>query len=138
MRNNYMQASFNQVCKDAIKAKDIKSDERYVSLYESRPFYGGPEEGGWWGSDVYLVAAKKFENETLAMEARDAVLQLAEDLNKDAKRSFGEQCAREMEWLDARGLDADYLPEPDGETRYFVNVEKKRGKSESKGDRYYS
>lgn len=42
-----------------------------------------------------------------------------------------------MEWLEARGLDADYLPEPDGELSYFVTIEDQPGSSESRGCRHY-
>jgi len=40
----------------------------------------------------------------------------------EAKKAYGEQCVREMEWLDARMLDADYLPEPDGPSDFSVLV----------------
>lgn len=43
--------SFFQVCGDA-----KPSNSFYVSLYSARPFYGGPEEGGWWGRDYVLEA----------------------------------------------------------------------------------
>lgn len=114
--------AFFTVCDDAQPA-----ESHYLSLYVSVPYYGGPEEGGWWGSDTLLVAYKHF-NTKEAMEAAKAKVEaLAEELNEQAKRDFGDQCLLEMEWLDARGLDADYLPEVDGESSYWVTTEEVPG-----------
>ena len=38
--------AFFNICREAKPAKSS-----YVSLYVNVPYYGGPEEGGWWGSD---------------------------------------------------------------------------------------
>ena len=43
----------------------------------------------------------------------------------------------EMEWCEARGLDADYLPEPDGEVTYHVVTEDTPGEGVSRGCRHY-
>lgn len=117
MSDSYLEHAFHEVCNKAIKCEGC-----YVALMERVPFYGGPEEGGWWGTDTNVVAYQHFPSEELAHAAADRVRELAEKLSVEAKREYGQQCLREMEWLDARGLDADYLPEPDGEREYYVTV----------------
>jgi hypothetical protein len=117
------------------QAKPARSS--YVSLYVRAPYYGGPEEGGWWGSDTILVAYQEYPSEQQAEAARLAVEQLAAELTHEAKRGHGQQCLREMEWLEARGLDADYLPEVDGPEDYFVAVEEQPGALSSTGCRHY-
>ena len=110
----------------------------FVSLYERRPFYGGPEEGGWWGSDSVLMAYQEFSSKEAAEAARDAVRLLADGMIDEDRKTWQEHCSRQCDWLDARGLDADYLPETAGPTDYFVTVEDAPGSQESKGDRMYS
>jgi hypothetical protein len=117
--NTYIREAFEQVCKDA------KQPEKwYVILTECVSFYGGPEEGGWWGNDNIVIAYKEYPTEAAAKAAAVAVRQLAEELSQQSQREFGEQCLREMDWLDARGLDADFLPEPDGASKFYVTVAK--------------
>jgi hypothetical protein len=130
--SNIKSAFFN-ICKDAKPAESA-----YVSLYISIPFYGGPEEGGWWGSDVELVASEKFTCLERAEAGAKEVQRMADILNRDAKNTFYERCRAECDWLEARGLDDDFLPEVDGETSYFVVVEEYKGSRERKGDRQYS
>lgn len=124
--------AFFSICKEAKPAT-----ANYVSLYASVPYYGGPEEGGWWGRDVRLIAYHCFDTTEQAMVAIDQINELVRQMNADEKRAFGEQCLREMEWLEARGLDADYLPEPDGETTYFICSEDTLGSRVSNGPRHY-
>jgi hypothetical protein len=69
--------------------------------------------------------------------ARAKVEALAIELNEQARRDFGEQCLREMAWLEARGLDSDYLPEVDGESSYSVVTEDVPGSMVSQGCRHY-
>jgi hypothetical protein len=113
----YLQEAFNQVCKEAKTAKCW-----YVSLMENRPFYDGPEEGGWWGCDTVVVAYQQFDTEEAANNAKQAVEKLAAELTEESKKDFGKQCLQEMDWLEQRGLDADFLPESDGESDFFVVV----------------
>lgn len=88
----------------------------------SDPFYGGPEEGGWWGSDTEVIAYRAYISEEIACNVAEAVRQLATELEAEAQKEYGQQCTRELDWLEARGLDADWLPEPDGPTKYYVLV----------------
>ena len=124
--------AFFTACKDATPAASW-----FVSLYVNNPYYGGPEEGGWWGSDTSLVATQEFSTEADANLAQLHVEKLAEQSTNDAKRSYGEQCLAECEWLDARGLDADFLPEVDGHADYWVTIEERAGSCESQGCRHY-
>ena len=127
-----IEAAFHQVCDQAKVASGF-----YVSLYSNRPFYGGPEEGGWWGSDVILEAYQRFDTAEAAQAAREKVEALAKELTNEAKRKFGKQCLKEMQWCDSRGVDYDYLPEPDGEENYFVAIEEQPGEQASQGCRHY-
>jgi hypothetical protein len=129
---SYVKSAFERVCNEAEQAQVC-----FVSLYESVPFYGGPEEGGWWGSDVVLVAHQRFPTEELAESAVERVRKLAVDLEEEAKRAYGQRCLDECGWLEARGLDADYLPEPDGPSKFHVAIENQPGSQESQGCRHY-
>jgi len=130
--DKYIVSAFHQVCRDASPA-----EAHYVSLYANEPFYGGPEEGGWWGQDVVLIAYQEFSTREAAEAAKTAVEKLATELTAESKKEFGDHCLREMEWLEERGLDSDFLPEPDGETEYFVEIEEKPGTQVSFGCRHY-
>jgi hypothetical protein len=113
--SRYLQQAFDLVCKEAKTAETY-----YVALIEDAPFYGGPEEGGWWGSDRVVVAYQAFDTQEAAEAARAEVEKLADELGQQAKRSHGNHCLNQMEWLDARGLDADFLPEDDGPSEFHV------------------
>lgn len=116
-QDSYLQSAFDAVCKEAKKPEGF-----YVVLMERAPFYGGPEEGGWWGSDRIVTAYQHFTTEEAANAAKDQVEKLAKELSEESKKEFGKQCLREMNWLEARGLEADFLREPDGDSEYYVVV----------------
>lgn len=124
--------AFLTVCEDAVPATGM-----YVSLYIRIPFYGGPEEGGWWGSDTELVAYYHYPSEELAEASLDKIQKLADELNREEKRMWGDRCVQEMEWCDARGLDYDFLPETDGESEYFVTTEDTPGQYTRRACRHY-
>jgi len=127
------QQAFYQVCDEAEPVVSA-----YVSLYCSSPFYGGAEEGGWWGTDVHLVSTFH----CMTMEKADAVLEkvkiLAAELNEQAKQSFYTQCLAELDAADRRGIDYDSLREVDGKETYFVVTEEIQGEHTSIGDRHWS
>lgn len=129
---NFIQAAFDVVMPDAVLA-----DEWFVSLVESIPYYGGPEEGGWWGRDTSLVAYRKYPSEELATAAAAAVEKLAAELRAEAQKTYGDHCRLELDWLEARGLDADFLPEPDGPSEFLVRVTHGQPVQESCGSRRY-
>jgi hypothetical protein len=124
--------AFFNICREAKPAKSS-----YVSLYVNVPYYGGPEEGGWWGSDNVLVAYHQCGNDVEAEHVKARVEEMAEELSREAKRDFGRTCAAQCEWLEARGLDSDSLPEVDGEESYFVVVEDTPGQHVTRGCRLY-
>jgi len=82
------------------------------------------------------VAFQSFDSEEGAKAAAEQVRKLAKELEETARKEHGEQCLREMEWLDARGLDADYLPEVDGPSKFHVVVSQGLPE-ESSGPRHY-
>ena len=115
----------------------MQSEHRgcYVSLYERSPFYGGPQEGGWWGEDTTLVSTIRCADEAEAYELCERVQLMAKRLTTEAQNEHGRTCLRECEWLEARGLDSDYLGEVDGPNSYFVVVESRCGENENVGSR---
>lgn len=131
-RDRMINEAFFNICREAKPAKSS-----YVSLYVNVPYYGGPEEGGWWGSDNVLVAYHQCGNDVEAEHVKAKVEELANEMSDDAKRSFGRACLAQCEWLEARGLDSDSLPEVDGEESYFVVVEDAPGQHVTRGCRHY-
>lgn len=127
-----LQEAFEQVCAEA-KPREVW----FVSLYVEEPFYGGPEEGGWWGNDTVLVASQEVNDEKEAEHLRDQVTAMAKGLTADARKVYGERCIRETDWLEARGLDDSFLPETEGPEEYRVVVERRRGENEKRGNRHY-
>lgn len=127
-----LQEAFNKVCSQA-----KQRESHYVSLYCRHSFYGGPEEGGWWGTDVILEATQEFPTKELAQSAKVEIEKLAAKLTADERRSHDRMCLNQMEWLDNRGLEADYLPENDGPDEYKVYIEQTPGEHESYGCRHY-
>jgi len=124
--------AFHEVCDQATLRA-----ERYVTLYRKTTYYGGPEEGGWWGHDNELVATQMFPTEEQAEEAKERVEELAQKQTREAQMAHSRAMADSCDWLDQRGLDADFLPEPDGPDEYFVAVEEQPGSLTSQGPRHY-
>lgn len=114
--DNYTFAAFHGICKNA-----ISSEEWFVCLMERDRVYLGPWEGGTWGDDTRVEAWQSFPSEELARKAAKAVEELAKELSEASRREHGKQCLREMKWLEDRGLEADFLPEPTT-TDYYVWV----------------
>lgn len=114
---SFFQEAFDEVCKEAKEPKGS-----YVCLMEQVQRYIGPEEGGTYANDNILIAYQWFDTEEAAEAAKEAIEKLAEELTNNDRREHGRHCLESMEWLDARGLDADYLPEPDGPSEYYVMV----------------
>jgi hypothetical protein len=129
--DTFIQQAFEEVCKRAKPAEGF-----YVTLMETCPFYAGPWEGGTWGEDHNIVAYQWFATKEQAEAAEAAVEKLARELSEEERKNYGDQCLREMEWLDARGLDADFLPEPDGPSKFYVMVSEGLPE-ESRGCRHY-
>jgi hypothetical protein len=128
---SFLQAAFETIVPDR-----REPEQWFVCLVESVPFYGGPEEGGWWGRDTNLVVFREYPTREAALHAADAIRTLAGDLEREERRNHGRQMLFEMEWLEERGLDADYLPEPDGPCEYSVVVTQELPVS-TRGCRHY-
>ena len=63
-----------------------------------------------------------YASRVLADEAKAQVEALAVMLTDMGRRDYGDMCLQQIEWLEARGLDADYLPEDDSSSVYRVCV----------------
>jgi hypothetical protein len=132
MAKNEIRQAYNKICAEAKSA-----GKWFVSLYAIESYYGGPEEGGWWGNDCVLVEYQEVRTEEEADLLAEKITQLAAQMTEDAKRQHGERCLRESEWCAARGLDDDFLPEVDGHDEYRVVIEETPGSQEHRGSRHY-
>lgn len=131
--DSYITEAFSQVCNQA-----EESEERFVSLYCSVPYYGGPEEGGWWGRDVKLIATQPYPTEAQASAAKARVEELAQQLKADAQREHGDMCLSQLETCGWDGEEAQSrFGEVDGAEDYFVTIESTPGSQESRGSRHY-
>lgn len=74
------------------------------------------------GRDNIVLAYQFFSTEEAAQAACDKVKVLAKELQEQSQKNHGEHCLNQMEWLEERGLDSDYLPEVDGPSEYNVIV----------------
>lgn len=113
-----LEQAFHAVCLQA----EAGGQRWYVALVEEAPFYGGPEEGGWWGADLLVHAFKAYPTQAEADEVCEQIKQLAAEQTEAARVAYGEACELECEWLEARGLEPDFLPEPDGPSTFDVIV----------------
>ena len=99
----------------------LENEEKYAQWRDAH----GVERGtirGWWGEDRTVQAYQWFETEEAAKTAGQEIERLARELTEQESRNYGRQCLRETAWCEARGLDADYLPEPDGPSDFYVLV----------------
>jgi len=129
---NRIEQSFQEICDQPTVA-----EAWYLSLYARVPFYGGPEEGGWWGNDVVLQEYQRFHSKQDAETAESRVAALVKQMDGDARRAWGEQCLRELDQAEAHGLEPSDLRETDGPTEFFCVVEQTPGQHESRGCRHY-
>jgi hypothetical protein len=128
-----IEKAFYAVCENAKPAR-----ASYVSLYRREPFFGGPEEGGWWSHDDKLVAYHRCSNDVDAEAIEAEVDKLAERMTKEAQQSFNEACFAECLEAERRNVDVDDLyPEVDGPVRYWVATEERPGELASEGNRHY-
>ena len=127
-----LRAAFEFVCTNAVKREGV-----FLSVYRRSPFYGGPEEGGWWGEDVILEEYQAFDFVPDAELALRAISQAVVNETHFAKQAYNDQCRRECDWLEERGLDDSALPEVNGPDSYFIRIETTRGSFESTGGRHY-
>jgi hypothetical protein len=113
-------------------------DQWYVSLYSVDPFYGGPQEGGWWGEDQNLVCWKVYPSKEEAEKAKARVELVAKTFNKIESTKWSVQCERELDIAEAKGMESnDLFGETDGPTTYIVIVEKEIGSNAYRSSRSY-
>lgn len=111
----------------------------YIVLWKRTPFYGGPEEGGWWGNDETPVAYHRVSTLEAAEELRAKIEAEAAAKTADAKREHGDKCLAQLAYCEARGIDDSnsVYGEDDGPETYFVTVQEDRPEA-TYGDRRYS
>jgi hypothetical protein len=110
----------------------------FVSLYRRKSWYGGPEEGGWYGETISLEFSKRYPDKEEAEAAKELVDGKAKEMTAEANEAWARRCANDMEWLEERGLEPDFLPEIDGPDEYFVRVETRKGFFEREDSRHWS
>jgi hypothetical protein len=130
--DNHIKDAFEQAITNA-----KQPESWYVCLMEEVPFYVGPEEDGTWGSDRFLIQYKEFSTYELAALAYQEVTKLAKKLEQEAQRDYDQHCLHSLDWLEARGLEPNFLPEPDGPTRYYVCITETLPDSQVYGSRHY-
>ena len=129
-----LREAFHTVCSEALPP----SPYRHLSLYIRTPFYGGPEEGGWWGTAVELVSTQEFQSEQAARAQLELVEELAQHQTHEAKLAWSDHCRLEIEQAERRGISPDELRETDGPVEYFVVLERLPGDCSRKDERFYS
>jgi len=108
---SYLREAFEQVVED--RKKVAQPETWVVVLWENTQYYGGPEEGGWYGWDHEPLEYAIYPDEETAQAVSEKVAERARELTNLSRRREGRRCLQELAWLEARGLDADYLPERD-------------------------
>ena len=131
--NNIFNA-FMSALPDATLAKP-----HYIVLWKRTPFYGGSEEGGWWGNDETPVAYHRVSTLEAAEELRKQIEAEAAVQTAEASRAHGEACLNQLAWCEARGIDDSnsVYGEDDGAESYYVTVQENRPEA-TYGDRHYS
>jgi hypothetical protein len=118
-----IEVAFAEICKEAVECVQ----GFYVVLWREEPFYGGPEEGGWWGRNLIPVAYQRFATSDAAHAASNAVRKLAAEMTADAQREHGRACLAQLEFCEERGIDDSdsVFGEDDGPESYYVTVDDK-------------
>ena len=110
----------------------------FVTLYEVKSLYGGPEEGGWWYDWYTPIATKQvsseFEADTIRTQIRTRAAQMQRDAAKEWANSMRESC----DWAEARGIDPADMDEPDGPDNFKVFTEEFPGQYRTTERPYYS
>jgi hypothetical protein len=106
----------------------------YLVLRRSEQYYGGPEEGGWWGWDHLVEAFKMFASKEEAEQAYDQVQDYIKTLNRECAEARLNGLNRAYEDAVARDPAADLDGEDDNrcglETHYSVDIEDHEPKDE--------
>lgn len=116
----------------------VAAQPHYVSLYEDVPFYGGAEEGGWWGNDRILREYILTPSLAAAEALRYQIEITATELTQEAKRSHAEACLAQCENAWSRGVEPETIYGEDaGPSAYVVRIETVPGAAAYRGCRHY-
>lgn len=124
MSDNMMIQAWNEIMEDAEEAEAC-----IVSLYNVERYYGGPEEGGWWGNLYILKEYVRCSNRVAAERLQEKLQQRCIELNKEEEKLDAELCLRHCERAYARGEDVDDYGY-DGPSSYSVFIEKIPGENQ--------
>lgn len=125
--------AFWAVCAEAEVPK-----RAYVSLYSVANWYGGPEEGGWWGHTVKLEGYMLCNTEQEAHDRAEAVQTYADQLTEEARDAWSRRCQQECENALFRGVEPeDLYGEVDEPDEWFVAVEEVAGSQSRESSRQY-
>lgn len=126
---------FLQAWNEIIEDSEV-AQECYLSLYENVPYYGGPEEGGWWGYIQILLKYCKCSSYAQAEMLSDKLRKHCEELTEEAKKADGQDCLRHMERADQRGEDVSddgY----DGPSTFYLQIESMPGEHQNTTRSHY-
>lgn len=132
--NNNILEAFKTVIPNATLAKP-----HYIVLWKRIPFFGGPEEGGWFGSDDIPEAYYRVSTLEAAEALRLQIKAKAKEMSADASRAHGEGCLNQLAWCEERGVDDSnsVYGEDAGAESYYVTVQEEIPEA-SYGERHYS
>jgi len=124
MTDNIMIEAWNEIMADAQEA-----EECIVSMYSIEPYYGGPEEGGWWGNLLILKEFVRCTTRNAAEKLQEKLQSRCEEMSREEKTFDYEECLRVCVRAYARGEDVDDHGY-DGPSSYTVLIEKFPGENQ--------
>lgn len=130
---SFLRKAFKQALSES---KHQTPEVYYLTLWSVESYYGGPEEGGWWGKDYTPLEYAVFTNEDEAFAAKEKIEELSKQLHRQARTDYLNFQKQQMEFCESRGLDSDFFAESDGPGEYRVTVSNEEPR-ESFGPRHY-
>jgi len=123
---------------DSVLSNRVKTPTKwFVCLMLREQYYGGPEEGGWYGYDTTLLRFAEFASKEAAWDAAESVKRLAACESSRAAEEFNLMCLCSCDAAEARNEDVDRLPEVGGPDSYRVIVTDTLPKKINNGSRHY-
>lgn len=120
---------FHAVCENA-----QQSEGKYLCLMARVPYYGGPEEGGWWGEDHIVESYQFCENQVILDKILTEINELVRKENEETKTAYNRFCSDEWERDDSDGPDS--LAVLNGPSELFIEIQDNVPQSRY-GNRYY-
>jgi hypothetical protein len=117
----------------------IRCNRFYVVLWRKSQFYGGPQEGGWWGNDYIPEAYTRVDTREEAEALADRIEAMAKELSREAIMEHGRGCVAQLEWCEARGIEDSnsVFGEVGGPDEYYVEISENLPQAQF-GDRQWS